>query len=120
MKAKSVDKRSSNRKVGSKKCKAAAGAGATGCNYSVKWTLLANTKGYVPVWIPAKQYDKAAKYFAKRAKGGYAKNLFRQRMAPLGVEYTCGGTCDGGWCKEHEMPQGGSSALFVCECMYFV
>lgn len=120
MTAKKVVLRSGKAKAGSRKPKAIAGAEPTGCNYSVKWTLLANTKGYVQVWVPAKQYDKAAAYFAKRAKGRYAKNLLRQRMAPLGVEHTCGGTCGGGWCKEHEIPQGVSSAVFVCECAYFV
>ena len=57
MNAKKVVKRSGKAKTDSRKRKAIVGAGPAGCNYSVTWTLLANTKGYVPVWVPNKLYD---------------------------------------------------------------
>jgi hypothetical protein len=41
--------------------------------------------------------------------------LLRQKLAPLGVTWTCGGTCDGGWCQEHMLREN----TFVCECAYF-
>ena len=95
-------------------------AGGSGCGYSLSWTLLAATKGYTQVWVPTKMYDKVATRFMKTAKGKYEKNLLRQRMAPLGVSATCGGTCEGGWCREVLIQDGGSWKLYVCECSYFV
>jgi len=97
-----------------------AGAEPDGCKLSVTWTLLTSTKGYTQVWVPDKMYDKAAAHFMKQAKGRYAKNLLRERMAPLGVETNCGGTCGGGWCKDRLIFDDGSSKTFVCECEYFV
>jgi hypothetical protein len=56
--------------------------------------------------------DKVAAHFLKHAGGRYAQNLLRQRMAPLGVTHTCGGTCTGGGCEEHQLPGGASSAVY--------
>jgi hypothetical protein len=94
--------------------------GGSGCGYSMKWSVLSSTAGFTQVWIPNKTYDRVAAHFIKSAKERYAKQMLRARMAPLGLEAKCGGTCAGGWCEEHLIQDGGSSKLFVCECGYFV
>jgi hypothetical protein len=95
--------------------------GGTGCSYSIKWSELISTKGFTQVWVPNDMYDKVAASFMKRSKGRkYPKSMFRARMAPLGLNVKCGGTCSGGWCQEHLIQDGGSSKLYVCECAYFV
>jgi hypothetical protein len=67
--------------------------GGAGCGYSIKWSELTSTKGFTQVWVPNEMYDKVAASFMKRAKGRrYAKNMFRARMAPLGLNVKCGGT----------------------------
>jgi hypothetical protein len=114
MKAK-APKRSGKLKPRSRKPRRLSADAPSGCGYSLKWSLLPSTSGFTQVWIPNKKYDKAAAHFIKKAKGRYAKNLFRQRMAPLGVDYTCGGTCEGGFCQEHMIGEG----IYVCECAYY-
>ena len=91
-----------------------------GCTYSVHWTLLASTKGFTQVWVPTKAYDRVAARFLKSANGSYARRLLRERMAPLGVDVKCGGSCYGGFCEEHLIFDGGSSKVYVCECGYYV
>lgn len=86
----------------------------------MKWSVLTSTAGFTQVWIPNKTYDRVAAHFVKSARERYAKKMLRARMAPLGVEPKCGGTCSGGWCEEHLIQDGGSSKVFVCECGYFV
>jgi hypothetical protein len=87
-----------------------------GCSYVQKWSLLGDLGGYVQVFIPRKHYDRVAKGFLKRTKDPYARKLLRSRLAPLGVEWTCTGSCYGGWCEEHELGPN----TYVCECAYFV
>ncbi|NDQ55875.1 MAG: hypothetical protein GZ088_02245 [Acidipila sp.] len=120
MKDQKAPNRSRKAKVGSGKRKGLAGAESSGCKTSMTWTLLASVTGYSPVWVPNGMYDKAAAHFMKQTKGRYANNLLRQRMAPLGLEANCIGTCDGGWCKDRLIYDDGSSKTFVCECEYFV
>jgi hypothetical protein len=62
--------------------------------------------------------DKIALHVCQSSKADWppspncnAQNLLRQRMAPLGVTHTCGGTCTGGGCEEHQ-PGGASSAVY--------
>ena len=119
MKAKTPSKRLAKVKPRSAKRKLRFAEEPTGCGYSLTWSLLASTKGFTQVWVPNKLYDKIATHFKKGAKSAYAKNLLAQRMAPLGVNSKCGGTCAGGWCEEHLIFDGGSSKVFVCECGYF-
>jgi hypothetical protein len=92
----------------------------SGCTYSVKWSVLASTRGFTQVWVPNKTYDRAAALFMKEVKGRYAKNLLRARMAPLGATPKCGGTCYGGWCKEVIIEQDDTGKTVACECSYFV
>jgi hypothetical protein len=95
------------------------------CTYTVTWKMLDSTKGLTQVWVPNKIYDRVAANFAKKARSAYAKKLLRQRMAPLSITPVCGGTCEGGWCKEiplsgAPLPKNGLSDVYVCECTYFV
>ena len=120
MKTKSSSKQSKTVKQRPTKAKRAAAGAQDSCGYKQKWSVLDRTDGYVPVWIPAKLYDKAAAAFLKKAKEKYQKKMLRQRMAPLGLEWTCTGSCYGGWCREKMIFDGGSSHVYVCECDYFV
>jgi len=104
----------SRKKPGARGRRAAADE-PSGCNYVQKWSQLADTAGYVQVWIPQKHYDRVAKDFLKRTKGRYARMLLRRRLAPLAVEWKCTGTCYGGWCEEHYLGLG----VYTCECGYF-
>lgn len=95
------------------------------CTYTVTWKMLDSTKGLTQVWVPNKVYDRVAANFAKRARSAYAKKMLLQRMAPLSITPVCGGTCEGGWCKEiplsgAPLPKNGLSDVYVCECTYFV
>jgi hypothetical protein len=119
MKAKKPSQRSIKLKAHPRKVRRSP-EGATGCGYTMNWTLMDATRGYTQVWVPTKMYDKVASRFIKTAKGRYEKNLLRQRMAPLGLNPVCGGTCEGGWCKEVIIFDGGSSKVYVCECSYYV
>lgn len=99
----------------------ARGAGATtGCTYVPEWRVLSSTRGYVQAWVPRAAYDRAMRYFVRMAKDEATKQRLRRRAIPVGVTHTCSGTCDGGWCKEVEIPQSATSAVYVCECSYFV
>ena len=99
----------------------AAAAGAQdNCSYVVVPELLGEVKGLTQVWVPTKLYDAVAAGLVRDAEDSYAKRLLRQRMAPLGVDYECQGSCYGGWCKEVELQPDELSALYVCECSYFV
>ena len=119
MKSKSPSKQAKTAKARSKQRRGASAA-ADSCGYTQKWTVLAKTDGYVSVWIPVKMYDKAAAAFLKTAKEKYEKKMLRQRMAPLGLDVTCQGSCYGGWCREKLIFDGGSAKLYVCECDYLV
>ncbi len=92
------------------------GGAATGCTYTQQWSPLTNTRGYVQVWVREAQYEKIAKHLLKKTKDTYARTLLRQKLAPLGVDWKCTGTCEGGWCEEHVIGEN----TFVCECGYFV
>ena len=105
---------------GTRKVKRVLGLAPSGCGYSVKWSVLASTKGLTQVWVPTKAYDRAAAHFIKGAKGRYAKNLLQARMAPLGLGFTCGGTCSGGWCKQVLISDDGTTTVHACQCTYFV
>ena len=93
---------------------------ADSCGYVVKWSLLNSIKGLTQVWISAKAYDAAAAKFIGGVEGKYAKNLLQARMAPLGLDVKCQGSCYGGWCREITIFDGGSSKVMVCECSYYV
>lgn len=89
-----------------------------GCTVTQKWSLLNNTVGFAQVWIPVKKYDKIAKAFAKTVKDKYAKKLLLQRLAPLGVDDDCGGSCsDGAGCAWILLQENGAK-LYVCDCWY--
>jgi hypothetical protein len=90
----------------------------SGCKVTERWSLVTNTAGLVPVWIPVKKYDKIAKEFAKTAKGKYAKKLLLQRLAPLGLDSDCGGSCsDGAPCAWILIGENGAK-LYVCDRWY--
>ena len=72
------------------------------------------------VWIPDEVYRRVTAPFLKRAKGKYAKAMLRARMAPIGLSATCGGTCEGGWCKEVIISSGPDITVTACQCAYFV
>jgi hypothetical protein len=94
---------------------AAAGT-ETGCKYEITWSPLKSTAGYVQVWVPQAQYDRAAKVLLRKTRERYARTLLRRRLAPLGVVHECKGTC-AGWCGEsapHPVVP-----VFICECKYF-
>src|SRR5215218_8267581 len=103
------------KKASAPRTRRAAGGTTTGCSYSQTWSPLTSTRGYVQVWVPESHYEKIAKHLLKKTKDRYARMLLRQKLAPLGVVSTCGGTCDGGWCQEHVIGEN----TFVCECGYF-
>ena len=107
---------SARTKSGASRARRAPGGTATGCTYEQKWSPLTSTAGYVQVWVPEHQYEKVAKHLLKKTKDRYARMLLRQRLAPLGVDWKCTGTCEGGWCEEHVIGEN----TFVCECGYFV
>jgi hypothetical protein len=100
----------------SKTARRAAGTEPTGCKYVAEWAPLRSTKGFVQVWVPEAEYEKAAKSLMKKTRDTHARALLRQKMLPLGVTHKCTGTCYGGWCKEVTMSPG----VFICECSYFV
>jgi hypothetical protein len=91
----------------------------TGCKYSVTWKRLASTRGYVQVWVAKKTYDDVVKQLGQRAPPD-AKRKLRLRAQPLGVTTTCGGTCEGGWCKEVMIEGDDTGGSFICQCAYFV
>ena len=93
----------------------ATGGTSTGCSYTQSWSPLTHTRGYVQVWVREQQYEKIAKHLLKKTKDKYARTLLRQKLAPLGVDWKCTGTCEGGWCQEHVIGEN----TFVCECGYF-
>jgi len=95
-------------------------AGSDTCGYVTKWTLFPDARRCTQVWIPNKMYDKAAADFMKAAKGRREKHMLRQRMAPLGVEVSCEGSCYGGWCREKLISDGGTVKWYICECDYYV
>jgi hypothetical protein len=99
-----------------KAARRAAGGTTTGCSYTQSWSPLTNTRGYVQVWVREEHYEKVAKRLLKKTKDPYVRTLLRQKLAPLGVDWKCTGTCEGGWCQEHMV----SENVFVCECAYFV
>ena|SRR5215471_3680959 len=108
-----------------------------GCSYVVTPEVLNSIEGLAQVWVSAKVYDALAAGITQDAKNKYATQLLRRRMAPLGFNAICKGRCYGGWCKEIPMPsdiwrsprrlsaskplpRGNDSAVFICECSYFV
>jgi hypothetical protein len=98
-----------------------AGDAPTGCGYTQQWTPLTSIEGMTPIWITNAQYEKVAAALAKKTKDKHARKLLRARAHPIGMTYTCGGTCAGGWCEEKEVPPDDESAVaYVCECGYFV
>ena len=103
-------------KRASSRARRAPGGTATGCTYTQKWSPLTNTRGYVQVWVREEHYEKVAKRLLKKTQDPYVRTLLRQKLAPLGVDWKCTGTCEGGWCQEHMI----SENVFVCECAYFV
>lgn len=107
---------SGRKKAGAARARRAPGGTATGCTYEQKWSPLTSTRGYVQVWVKESQYEKVAKHLLKKTKDTYARMLLRQKLAPLGVDWKCTGTCEGGWCEEHVIGEN----TFVCECGYFV
>jgi len=108
-------RRSSSRKSGKLRISQLADAGCTAVE---KWSLLTNTAGFVQVWVPIKKYDIIAKQFAKKAKGKYAKKLLRQRLASLGVDAGCVGSCSGGALCAWILIGENGAKLYVCDCWY--
>jgi hypothetical protein len=97
-----------------------ASAASSGCGYSVRWSLLKSIAGMTAIWIPDREYKKVAASFLTKTKGQYARRMLRQRMAPIGVSIKCGGTCEGGWCKEVILIDTPDVQHARCECQYFV
>jgi hypothetical protein len=120
MKTKKPSKQSGKLKVRPRKVGRAAAAAEDTCDYVQKWSLLATTKGYIQVWVPKKSHDKVVAQFMQGAKGRSEKNMLRERMASLGLEWECKGICSGEWCREKLIDDGGSAKLYICECDYDV
>jgi hypothetical protein len=94
-------------------------AAESGCTTTQRWTLLNSTEGLVPVWISVEHYDRVAKDFARTAKEKYLKKMLLQRLAPIGIEPACVGNCsDGAGCGWILLQDGGTSKLYVCDCVY--
>jgi hypothetical protein len=90
------------------------------CTYVVIPELITNIRGLAQVWIRASAYDAVAGSLIRVEEGKYTRQLLRQRIGPLGVDYKCQGSCYGGWCNEALLQPDELSALYVCECAYFV
>lgn len=90
------------------------------CDYVVTPDPMPELKGMVQVWVPVRTYDALATPVLGGVKGTYARALLRRRMAPLGLDAECKGTCYGGWCREVPVSGDESAAVYVCECSYFV
>jgi hypothetical protein len=97
-----------------------ASADGDNCNYVAQPELIANVRGLAQVWVRGKVYDVLAEGVIRDIDGKNTRHLLRQRMAPLGITYKCEGTCYGGWCKEVTIQPDEFSAVYVCECSYFV
>jgi len=97
-----------------------ASADGYNCKYVALPELVGNLKGLAQVWVRANIYDALATGVIRDIHAKDTRQLLRQRMAPLGVEYKCEGTCDGGWCNEVIVQPDELSAVYVCECSYFV
>jgi hypothetical protein len=93
------------------------------CGYVTTPDLLTSVRGLAQVWVSAKVYDALAAGVVREAKGKYSRRLLRQRMAPLGLNARCEGSCYGGWCREKPVPPDEeelSATASVCECDYYV
>jgi hypothetical protein len=97
-----------------------ASANGDNCNYVAQPELVANLKGLAQVWVRGNVYDALATGVIGDVRAQNARQLLRRRMAPLGVDYKCEGTCYGGWCREVTIQPDELSAVHVCECSYFV
>jgi hypothetical protein len=100
--------------------KRSASAGGYNCKYVAQPELVGNVKGLAQVWVRANIYDALATGVIHDIQARDTRQLLRRRMAPLGVDYKCEGTCDGGWCNEVLIQPDELSAVYVCECSYFV
>ena len=98
----------------------ATGANQDTCDYVVTPDPMPEISGMVQVWVPVRTYDALATPVLRNVKGAYARTLLRRRMAPLGLDAECKGTCYGGWCREVPVSGDESAAAYVCECSYFV
>ena len=95
-------------------------ASASGCTYVAQPELVVNIRGLAQVWVRENVYDALAAGVIRDTQTKDTRQLLRRRMAPLGVDYKCEGTCDGGWCREVTIQPDELSAVYVCECSYFV
>lgn len=91
------------------------------CGYVIIPDLLTSIRGLAQVWVSAKVYDALAAG-VRDTEGKYSRQLLRQRMAPLGFEAKCEGSCYGGWCREIPVPPDDdeTSQANTCECQYYV
>jgi hypothetical protein len=97
-----------------------ASADGDNCQYVAQPELVANVRGLAQVWVRGKIYDALATGVIRDIQAKDTRRLLRRRMAPLGVDYKCEGTCYGGWCREVTIQPDELSAVYVCECSYFV
>jgi hypothetical protein len=118
MKRTGISRSSPSHKKLTKGVRHIAGDGSDGCTYTVSWSDLVSTDGYVQVWVPVKLYDKGAAAVLKGVKGKYARKLIRQRVAPLGLDVKCGGDCKGGFCGEQLIDEGPGWKNYICACNY--
>jgi hypothetical protein len=114
-----------------------ASASEDSCGYVIYPDLLNSIKGLAQVWVSVKVYDALAAGIMRDVEGKYGRELLRRRIAPVGLDARCEGSCYGGWCREVQLPtefrrsrrrlssskplpRGNDSEVFVCECSYFV
>jgi hypothetical protein len=98
----------------------AASANGDNCSYVAQPELVVSPKGLAQVWVRGNVYDALAAGVIGDVQARNARQFLRRRMAPLGVDYKCEGTCYGGWCKEVTIQPDELSAVYVCECSYYV
>jgi hypothetical protein len=97
-----------------------ASADGDNCTYVAQPELVANVRGLAQVWVRGNIYDALATGVIRDVQAKDTRQLLRRRTAPLGVDYKCEGTCYGGWCREVTIQPDELSAVYVCECSYFV